>query len=72
MFSKSADKVKGDPWWKETKFTDDDLKKKLETCTEGMLDKKKSDQIVAKVMNLEKIANLSEITGLLIINSGEK
>jgi len=66
IYSKSNDRVKGDPWWKETKFTDNDLKNKFETCAEGILDNKKISQVIDKIMNLEEIEDISEITELLI------
>jgi len=65
IFSESADKVKGDPWWKETRFTDEDLLKKFEICAEEIFDRKKINQIIEKIMHLEKIGDISELTKLL-------
>ena len=64
-FTNSKDKVKGDPWWEETRFTDKDLLKKFEISAEGVLKKKKVKQIIDRITHIEEIANISEITKLL-------
>ena len=58
-------KVKGYPWWKETRFTDKDLLKKFKICTEGVLNRKRVEQIIDRITHLEKITNISELTKLL-------
>ena len=38
---KLSDKVKEDPWWEDTRFTDEDLLEKFEICAEKILNKKR-------------------------------
>lgn len=57
--------MKGDPWWEDTKFTDEDLLEKFEICAEEVLNKKRVNQIIDRIMHLEEITNILELTKLL-------
>ncbi len=64
-FSKSADKVKGDPWWEETRFTEQDCFDKLAGCAAGTLSEKQVEAAWEGIMNLENVTDVSEVTRLL-------
>lgn len=67
MFSRRSLRSKGDPWWPETRFTDEDLAAKLERCAEGAFDNRQTQEIIQTVMHLEELDDLSTFAALLKI-----
>ncbi|NLW49950.1 MAG: MmgE/PrpD family protein [Candidatus Brocadiaceae bacterium] len=64
-FSKSADRVKGDPWWEETKFTDRDRFDKLTRCAAGTLGRERTEAVWECIMGLEDTADVAALAELL-------
>ena len=68
--SDRAEYAKGDPWKPETRMTDRALKDKFKAFASTVLEdsihgRKKIDEIIEKVYNLETVKDLAELTKLL-------
>ncbi|MDD5483364.1 MAG: MmgE/PrpD family protein [Kiritimatiellae bacterium] len=60
-YKRDKKRAKGDPWWGETRLSDQELFAKLSRCIRGSLPPADSARLFDLVMQLEKEDNLAEI-----------
>jgi 2-methylcitrate dehydratase PrpD len=65
-FSGRKDYPKGDPWFAETRMSDDDMVEKFTRFTRQYLPKSQAAQLVDAVLHLEDIKDVRELTRLTV------
>jgi 2-methylcitrate dehydratase PrpD len=65
-FDAASDYAKGDPWTKETRMSDEELKDKFRSFSNKTLRSTRIEEAIEKVFGLEKLDRISKLTELLI------